>query len=319
MDRLTSLTVFVRVVDSGGFSAAARRLNMSSTMVSNHVQALEDRLGARLLNRTTRKVSLTEIGKAYYESCTQILADLDRADALAGALQSTPRGTLRLHAGAHIVRFVAPVVAEFLTLYPEASVDFQMGERAVDPVEEGFDLVIRTIPSEDSSLIVRQLTKWRHVLCCAPSYLDARAPPRNPADLAEHNCLRYAYYPFGDEWRFTDPDGSPTSVRVSGNLVSASGEILRAATLRGLGIFLAPGFVTAEDLEAGKLVPVMPEYRPVEFAINAIYPHRQLVSAKVRAFIDLLAERILEYQRWLNPDPALAAATGDAPKRAAQK
>src|ERR671939_1494780 len=140
MDRLTSLTVFVRVADSGGFSAAARRLNMSTTMVSNHVQALEDRLGVRLLNRTTRKVSLTEVGKAYYERCTQILAELEEADRVAGALQSTPRGTLRLYTGTHIVRFVAPVVAQFLERYPGSSVvDLTIGERMVDLVEEGFD------------------------------------------------------------------------------------------------------------------------------------------------------------------------------------
>jgi len=146
MDRLTSLTVFVRVVDSGGFAAAARRLNMSTTMVSNHVQSLEGRLGVRLLNRTTRKVSLTEVGRDYYERCAPILAELEEADRAAGALQATPRGTLRLYTGTHIVRFIAPVVAEFLALYPEMSVDLTIGERMVDLVEEGFDLAIRPTP-----------------------------------------------------------------------------------------------------------------------------------------------------------------------------
>lgn len=307
MDRLTSLTVFARVVDTGGFSAAARRLNMSTTMVSNHVQALEDRLGARLLNRTTRKVSLTEVGKAYYERCTQILADLEQADQIAGALQSTPRGTLRLYTSTHILRFVAPVVAEFLALYPEAAVDLAMGERMVDLVEEGYDLAVRTTPVPDSSLIVRQLSKWRHVLCCSPSYLESHQPPRRLADLASHNCLRYAFYPFGDDWHFTDPDGKPASVRVSGNLSSSSGETLRTAALRGLGLFLAPGFLSADDLEAGRLVPLLADHRPVEFAINAIYPHRHLVSAKVRAFLDLLTARVVEYRRWFNPDIAAPA------------
>ena len=137
MDRLTSLTAFVRVVDSGGFSAAGRRLNMSTTMVSNHVQALEDRLGARLLNRTTRKVSLTEVGRAYYDRCIQILADIEQADDIAGALQSTPRGTLRIYTATHIVQFVAPVVAEFLAPYPDVKVDLTMGERAIDIIDEG--------------------------------------------------------------------------------------------------------------------------------------------------------------------------------------
>jgi DNA-binding transcriptional LysR family regulator len=306
MDRLTSLTVFARVVDSGGFSAAARRLNMSTTMVSNHVQALEDRLGARLLNRTTRKVSLTEVGKAYYERCTQILADLEQADQIAGALQSTPRGTLRLHMSTHIVRFVAPVVAEFLSLYPESSIELIMGERMIDLVEEGVDLAIRTTPPPDSSLIVRRLAKWRHILCASPAYLAAHDPLRSPPDLARHNCLRYAFYPFGDEWRFTGPGGETVAARVAGNLLTSSGEMLRVAALRGLGVFLAPGFLAAEDLEAGRLVPILPLYRPVEFTINAIYPHRHLLSAKVRAFIDLLAERIVEYRQWLNRDLPLS-------------
>ena len=138
MDRLTSLTAFVRVVDSGGFSAAGRRLNMSTTMVSNHVQALEDRLGARLLNRTTRKVSLTEVGKAYYDRCIQILADLEQADDIAGALQSTPRGTLRVYTATHIVPFIAPVVTGFLASYPDVKVDLTMGERAIDMIDEGY-------------------------------------------------------------------------------------------------------------------------------------------------------------------------------------
>jgi DNA-binding transcriptional LysR family regulator len=158
MDRLTSLTVFARVVDSGGFSAAARRLNMSTTMVSNHVQSLEDRLGARLLNRTTRKVSLTEVGKAYYERCTQILAELEEADRAASAQQSTPRGTLCLYTGASLARFLAPVIGEFLPLYPEVSVELTIGERMVDLVDEGFDLAIRPVLPPDSSLIVRRLT-----------------------------------------------------------------------------------------------------------------------------------------------------------------
>ena len=172
MDRLTSLTAFVRVVDSGGFSAAGRKLNMSTTMVSNHVQALEDRLGARLLHRTTRKVSLTEVGKAYYDRCTQILADLEQADDIAGALQSTPRGTLRIYTATHIVQFVAPVVAEFLASYPEVKVDLTMGERTVDMIDEGYDVAVRLTPPPDSSLIVRSLATWRHVLCCSPGYLE---------------------------------------------------------------------------------------------------------------------------------------------------
>ncbi len=300
MDRLTSLTAFVRVVDSGGFSAAGRKLNMSTTMVSNHVQSLEDRLGARLLHRTTRKVSLTEVGKTYYDRCTQILADLEQADDIAGASQSIPRGTLRIYTATHIVQYVAPVVAEFLAAWPEVKVDLTMGERAVDMIDEGYDVAVRLTPPPDSSLIVRSLATWRHVLCCSHGYLEAHPRPQQLSDLTQHNCIRHELYPF-DEWRFADRKGNPAAVRVSGNLVTNSGDTLRLAALQGAGIFLAAGFLVHDDLEAGRLVRLLPEYRPVEFAMNAVYPHRHHLSAKVRIFIDMLAKHSADQQKLINP------------------
>jgi DNA-binding transcriptional LysR family regulator len=301
MDRLTSLTAFVRVVDNGGFSAAGRRLNMSTTMVSNHVQALEERLGARLLHRTTRKVNLTEVGRAYYDRAVQILTDLEQADDIAGALQSTPRGTLRIYTATHIVPFVAPVVTEFLTAYPEVKVDLSMGERVIDLIDEGFDVAIRLTPPPDSSLIVRSLATWRHVLCCSPAYLEQHGPPRQLSELADRNCIRHALYPYEDGWRFVDRKGTPASVRVSGNLFSNSGETLRIAALQGVGISLAPGFLVTDDLESGRLIRLLPEYRPVEFSMNAVYPHRHHLSAKVRSFIDLLAHHSADQQKLINP------------------
>jgi DNA-binding transcriptional LysR family regulator len=301
MDRLTSLTAFVRVVDSGGFSAAGRRLNMSTTMVSNHVQALEERLGARLLHRTTRKVSLTEVGKAYYDRCTQILADIEQADDIAGALQSMPRGTLRIYTATHIVPFVAPVVAQFLTSYPGVNVDLSMGERAIDIIDEGFDVAIRLTPPPDSSLIVRTLATWRHVLFCSPLYFEKHGRVQQLSELSEHNCVRHALYPFGDEWHFVDRKGMPATVRVSGNLTSNSGDTLRLAALQGIGICLAPGFLVTDDLEEGRLVRLLPEYRPVELSMNAVYPHRHHLSAKVRTFIDMLAHHSAEQQKLINP------------------
>lgn len=296
MDRLTSLTVFGRVVECGGFSAAARRLNMSVTMVSSHVQALEDRLGARLLNRTTRKVSLTEIGQAYYERSSRILLDLDDADRIAGALHATPRGPLRLHASANVVRFLAPILAEFLDRYPATSIDLTTGDTMVDLIADKQDIVIRTTPPPDSGLVVRRLTPWRHVLCCAPSYLEAYLEPRYPSDLAHHNCLRYAFYPYGEEWRFDGEGGQPVSVKIAGNVVTNSAETLRLMALLGRGIFLAPSFVIADNLASGELVRLLPDHRPVEFAINAIYQSRNHLSTKIRAFIDLLVERFAEHR-----------------------
>jgi DNA-binding transcriptional LysR family regulator len=269
-------------------------------MVSNHVQALEDRLGARLLNRTTRKVSLTEVGRAYYDRCIQILADIEQADDVAGALQSTPRGTLRVYTATHIVQFVAPVITEFLAAYPDVKVDLSMGERTIDLIEEGFDVAIRLTPPPDSSLIARSLATWRHVLCCSQGYIEKLGRPEQLSELAERNCLRHVNYPY-DEWRFVDRKGAPASVRVSGRLISNSGETLRRAALEGVGIVLAPGFLLHDDLESGRLVRLLPEYRPVEFSMNAVYPHRHHLSAKVRTFIDRLAYHAAEQQKLINP------------------
>ena len=301
MDRLTSLTAFVRVVDNGGFSAAGRKLNMSTTMVSNHVQALEERLGVRLLNRTTRKVSLTEIGQAYYERCIQILTDIEQADDVASALQSTPRGTLRIHTHTHVVPYIAPVVADYLQTYAETKVDHSIGERDVDLIDEGFDLAVRMVPPPDSSLIVRSLATWRHVICCSHSYLDKHGRPEQLSDLATRNCIRHALYPFGDEWHFVDRKGAPAAVRVSGNLVTNSGETLRQAALQGIGVALAAGFLIRDDLEAGRLVRLLPDYRTVEITMNAVYPHRHHLSAKVRTFIDMLVRHAAEQQKLINP------------------
>ncbi|HMA51860.1 MAG TPA: LysR family transcriptional regulator [Magnetospirillaceae bacterium] len=300
MDRLTSMGVFVKVVDCGGFSAAARRLGLSVTMVSNHVQALEERLGARLLNRTTRSVGLTETGRAYYERCTGILAEIEDADRAAGVLHSTPMGTLKLYTNPHIVRFLAPVIADYLRAYPAAAVDVTGGDRMVDLVEEGYDLAVRTFRPPESTLIVRNLSAWRHIVCVAPDYFATHPPVETLADLALHNCVRYAFYPFGDDWHFTGPDGKPAQIRVSGTLLSNTAEVLRVVALQGLGVFLAPSFLVEEDLQAGRLVEILPEWQPVEFTINAFYPHRHQLSSKVRIFIDLMAEHFARHRRWLD-------------------
>src|SRR5262249_46501221 len=165
-----------------------------------------------------------------------------------------------------------PVVSEYMTRYSELSVELTMGERMVDLVEDGFDLAVRATVPADSSLVIRQLSVWRHVPCCSPDYLASRAAPRVPADLAPHNCLRYAFYPYGDEWRFTAPGGEAVSARVKGSLRTNSGEALRIAALHGIGIFMAPSFLVADDLEEGRLVRLLEEYRPVAFRIHAIHP-----------------------------------------------
>ena len=302
MDRLTSLEVFGQVVEHGGFSAAGRHLNMSVTMVSNHIQALEDRLGVRLLNRTTRRVSLTDIGKEYYDRSRQVLMDLVEADQIALAQQATPQGQLRIYGSAVMARFLNPVMADYLALYPQVSIDLTAGDATVDLIEQGYDLVIRTTPLQDSSLIVRRLASWRHILCCAPSYLENHPAPSTPAGLADHNCIRYSFYPFGTEWRFEDPNGGIVSAPVKGNLVSNNAETLRTFALEGRGIFLAPSFLMADELARGQVVRLLPDHRPVEFVINAVYANRSHLPAKIRIFLDMMAERFAQYRQWLNAD-----------------
>jgi DNA-binding transcriptional LysR family regulator len=287
MDRVASMNAFVKVVDYKGFTAAAARLKLSPTMVSNHIRALEETLGARLLNRTTRKIGLTDVGRLYYERCQQILSEIDDADRIANAQQTVPRGVVRLNVSSSIAPFLAEPIADFVGRYPECSVVLTMTDRMVDMVEEGFDLSVRSAPVRDSSLIVRKLTPFHFLVCGSPAYLKRKGTPKQLADLAQHNCLIYSYSPWGNEWPFQGPKG-PQSVHVSGNLSTNSPQALRTAAVNGLGLVLAPSFMAAKDIADGLLTPVLTKFRPRDLDINAYYPHRQLVSAKVRALIDVL-------------------------------
>jgi DNA-binding transcriptional LysR family regulator len=300
---MASLTAFVRVVESSGFTAAARRLNLSPTMVSNHVQALEDSLGVRLLNRTTRRVNLTEIGREYYERCSQILQELAEADEVASALQVKPRGRLRLYCQQGLDRFIAPVATRFLADYPEVSLDLHT-DTMIDPVQEGFDLAIMPASPPDSTLIRRTLAKWHYLLCGAPAYLETHSAPRHPADLAHHNCLLYAYSIYGTEFRFIDPAGTPVSARVSGKLFTSSITLMRTAAAAGLGLWLCPPFIVSDLLASGALVPLLPDYGTPELEIVALYPHRRQLSTKVRLLLDMLVDRFAKEQRWLDAAPA---------------
>jgi DNA-binding transcriptional LysR family regulator len=310
MDRMTSMSTFVKVVESGGFSAAARALSISPSMATTHVQALEERLGVRLLNRSTRKVSLTEVGHAYYERCLQILAEADDADQIAQALQSTPRGTLRLNTSVAIPPFLAPVIAEFTALYPEVSIALTMTDRMIDLVEDGFDLAVRSMSGPDSSLITRRVASYRFVVCGSPDYFARRGTPHAPADLAHHNCLIYSHSPWGNDWRFSGPDGEQ-SIAVKGNLHANSDNALRLAAVNGQGLAMAPSFLVKDEIKSGRLVPVLTEFLRAEHAINAIYPHRHHLSAKVRSFIDLLAKHFHDDPAWADPCRAhLTAGSG---------
>ena len=300
MDRLASIIAFVRVAEKGGFSTAARSLNVSPTTISDQVQALETALGVRLLNRTTRRVSLTEVGREYYERCSQILHELQEADEVASALQVTPRGRLRVYCHQGLSRFIALIATGFLRDYPEVSLDLRTGDAMIDLVQEGFDLAIMAFSPPDSTLIKRTLAKWHHVLCAAPIYLETHPAPRSPADLADHSFLRYAYSSYGPEFYFFDSAGNKLAARLSGNLVTTSIVVMRSAAVAGLGLWLCPPFIVSDLLGSGALVRLLPDYGRPEVEIVALYPHRRQLSAKVRLFLDRLVDRFAEEQRRLD-------------------
>ncbi|MEX2642453.1 MAG: LysR family transcriptional regulator [Acetobacterales bacterium] len=296
MDRLAAMEVFVRVAEEGSFSAAARHLGLSNTAVSKQVKALEGRLGARLLNRTTRRVALTEVGRAYLERARRILAEVEETEHAAGRQHAEPRGTLRLNAPLSFGSLhVATAIPDFLAQYPDMEVEMTMTDRFVDVVEEGYDLAIRgrTMPVE-SSLIARRIAPERFAVCAAPAYLAAQGRPAAPADLAAHDCLAYAGT---GNWRFAGPDGEVT-VPVHGRLRANNGDALRAATLGGLGVALLPTFLVGDDLRQGRLERLLPGWEPPEAGIFAIYPHTRFLSAKVRAFIDFLVRRFNPTPEW---------------------
>ena len=300
MDRMTSMATFVKVVDVGGFSAAGRVLSMSASMVTNHVQSLEERLGVRLLNRSTRKLSLTEVGQAYYERAQQILGDVEDAERTAQALQTTPRGNLRLNTSVAMPPFLAPVIAEYVALHPDVSISMSMSDREVDLVEDGFDLAIRNMPVSDSTLITRRIATYHLILVGAPEYFAKHGKPEHPSDLINHNCLTFMHSVWGKEWHFAGPDGQVV-VPITGNMQSNSANGLRLAAVHGQGLTILPSFLVADDLRAGRLAPVLNEFLDTEYAVNAIYPHRHRLSAKVRSFIDLLVKHFRDDPAWADP------------------
>src|SRR6185312_5020169 len=235
-------------------------------MVTSHVQALEKRLGIQLLNRTTRKVSVTEAGRAFYERCTQILAEVEEAETAASDLHSTARGTVRVNTSVALARLVTPLIADYVTSYPDVSFELIMTDRMVDLVEEGFDLALRTGPLPDSTLIARRLGLGRKILCASPDYLTRHGTPQHPADLAEHNCLTYVNSFLDHHWHF--------------------------AALAGLGICLMPSMSIGADVAAGRLVRLLPGFRTTEALIQAVYPASRHLSLKVRTFLDFLVERL---------------------------
>jgi DNA-binding transcriptional LysR family regulator len=304
MDRLVSMRAFVQVIDSGSFAAAAKVLKASPASVTHHVQSLEDHLGVQLLNRTTRKLHLTEVGRNFYEHSSKILMEVEEAERCAAALQTTPRGLLRVNTTESFARVLAPLVAEFCATHAEVAFEVVTSEHMVDLIEGGFDLALRAGQLPDSSLMSRRLGSGRLIVCAAPAYLERRGTPRTPQDLSGHNCLIYPT--LEHDWRFTGPDGV-SAVDVRGNLRSNSFVLLRRAALAGQGITMLPVILAADDVRDGSLTRLLPEHDLGEIAIQAIYPASRHLSVKVRSFLDFLVRRMHDQPVLLGFLPPAAA------------
>ena len=299
MQNLTDIAIFVKVVELSSFTAAAEALEMSQPVISKAVTRLEERLGARLLNRTTRRLSLTEAGAELYRRSSQALTEIDNAELEVARYQTEPRGLLRITAPMSFsLLHLAPLIGEFLERYPGVRVDMQLDDRHVDLVEDGFDLALRIGRLADSSLIAKRIASIQQVVCASPAYLKSRAPLESPEELLEHNCLTYTYLSTPREWRFEGANDEPIVVPVKGSLQSNNGMILRDAAVAGAGIVMLPTFYLCNELRDGTLVVALRDYSIAELSLYAVYSERRNLLPKVRAFIDYLVQRIGSKPPW---------------------
>jgi DNA-binding transcriptional LysR family regulator len=308
MDRFTRLAAFVRVVESGSFSAAAAQLGLSRAAASKYVQQLEEHLGVRLLNRTTRRLSLTEEGAAFYERAGRILAELEAAESEASAGAGEARGMLRLSAPLSFgTRHLGPAVAEFMRRQPHVRLTLTLEDRFVDLVEEGIDAAIRIGRLADSSLVSRRLCATRLVLAAAPLYWRRRGRPRTPAAVPLEDCLVYTLQTPGRSWRLVDGKGAETVLQARGALAANNGDVLREAALAGAGIVLLPDFLIADDIAAGRLETALPGWHGPELPIQAVWQSGRHVPARLRLFLDFLAQRLSRAPPWSRPKEIPAA------------
>jgi len=316
IDRLADLEAFVRVADTGGIGSAATRLGVAKSAVSRRLKCLEERLGVTLVNRTTRRLSLTETGRAYYERAIVILGDIDEADQAAAAVHGTLRGSLRVAAPLSFgLRHLAPAISEFLHRHESLSMEMDLNDRRIDIVDEGFDIAVRIGVLEDSSLVARKLFNAGNVVFASPDYLARHGTPARPEDIANHAGLIYASRPERRAWTWRDPRGGERSVNPSTRLVSNNGDILLAAAEAGLGLCLLPSFIAFQSIEAGRLVPVLTTAGWTGAAGFAVYPPGRHLSVKVRAFVDFLAERFDGIPYW---ETCLGPGSSDIEPRAGE-
>ena len=304
------MAVFAYVVEEKSFSAAARRLKLSKSLVSKHISQLERSVGARLLNRTTRALSLTEAGSVFYQHCARIIEELEEAKLAVSRLQAVPRGILRISTPVAFGRLhVAPALPEFLAAHPELKIEMVATNRFVDLAEEGFDVVVRIVDTPAPNVVARKLAPVHRRICATPGYFARHGIPRTPKDLEKHNCLTYTYLSPPDTWRLRGPEGE-ISVRATGDLRLNDDDALAEAVLGGLGIALLPTFIIGKDIQAGRLQVVLSDYVPLEQHVYALYLPNRHLSAKVRAFIDFFAERIGPEPYWDRVEPGASSAGG---------
>jgi DNA-binding transcriptional LysR family regulator len=289
LEDIASMALFAEVVQQRSFTAAARSAGLAKSAVSKRVALLEERLGVRLLTRTTRKLSLTEEGLRYYEHCAALLAAIEAAEESVAGASTAARGPIRVNAPVTFAQmFLAEAIAAFLARYPDIEVQLSTDDRIVDVVEGGFDVVVRITRLTDSSLVARRLSMDRLVVAGAPSYLAARGRPAAPEELIGHNCLHYSLVPRAGEWRFRGASG-PLNVPVAGSLSASDGTVLRRAALAGLGLIVLPLFMVAADVEAGRLELILEGARRAEIGIHAVFASRRQVPARTKLFLDHLS------------------------------
>lgn len=299
MDRLRAFEVFVAVVGKQGFARAADALDTSPANVTRYIAELEAHLGTRLLNRHSRKLSLTDSGQALYERARSILDEVAEAEALTGSSSLQARGRLRINAPVSFgILHLAPLWPKFLQAYPDVELEVSLIDRVVDLVEEGFDLGIRISRAGSATHIARKLAVSRNIVCASPAYLRKHGRPRSPADLAEHRCIGYTFAVTGDDWHLLDERGLEHVVKVPSLMRTNNGDTARAAAVAGVGLIWQPSFLIGEDLRAGRLVQLLPGFRMPDIDILAVYPSRRHLSAKVRLMIDFLAEAFKGTPPW---------------------
>lgn len=291
MDRIALMESFVRVVDSGSFSEAARKGAISKAAVSKHLLVLEEYLGIRLLNRTTRQLHLTAEGELYYQRCRKILEEIAETEQTVTHLHGAPRGLLRVSAPMSFgIQHLSPAIADFLLDFPGIELDLVLNDRFVDLVEEGFDVAVRIGVLENSTLMARRLASAKLVLCASPTYVARHGMPKEPEALTQHACLSYSYTATPTLWLFSRK-GESRVVRIKGPLQANNGHVVRAAVKRGVGIAILPDFLIEEDLKTHQLIPLLPDFEMPPLGIYAVYPATRYISAKVRTFIDFLVDR----------------------------